>query len=266
MSGALFRPILEGEPQQRLLTEQTVGLHKQHYFDYTASGLAYEPIEARIREVLQTYANTHSKEAAMASLTGSYYEAARRNLAKMLELDDRFAVLPAGCGSTTAIKRLQELLGLYIPPATRKRYGIEVDASSLPLVVVGPYEHHSNEVSYREALCETVRIPLNSDGLIDLEQLERVLEANKTREIIGSFCVASNVSGMITPYEEISKLLRRYGAVVCFDAAASSPYMNVPCDLYDAMFLSPHKLLGGPGSCGLLLIRLRFLLSRTPGL
>ena len=255
MSGALFRPLLEGAPQRAELVEQTVGLHKQHYFDYTASGLAYEPIEARIREVLQTYANTHSKEAAMASLTGSYYEAARQNLAISLGLDEHFVILPAGCGSTKAIKRFQELLGLYIPPATRKRYGIEVDGSSLPLVVVGPYEHHSNEVSYREALCDTVRIGLTSEGLIDLEHLERVLEANKGREIIGSFCVASNVSGMITPYEAISTLLRRYGAVVCFDAAASSPYMNVPCELYDAMFLSPHKLLGGPGSCGLLLIR-----------
>ena len=75
------------------------------------------------------------------------------------------------------------------------------------------------------------------------------------REIIGCFCIASNVSGIITPYEEISRLLKRYKAKVLFDAAASSPYMNVPCHLYDALVLSPHKLLGGPGSCGLLIIK-----------
>ena len=79
------------------------------------------------------------------------------------------------------------------------------------------------------------------------------------REIIGCFCIASNVSGIITPYEEISKLIKRYGGKVLFDAAASSPYINVPSwQLYDVLVLSPHKLLGGPGSCGLLIIRKRF--------
>ncbi len=251
----IFRPILQGNADREQLVDKTIGLHKQHYFDYTASGLAYEIIEERIREVLQTYANTHSKEAAMASLTGSYYEAARENLAKSLELDNAFAILPSGCGSTTAIKRFQEIMGLYIPPATRKRYNITVNPAERPLVVIGPYEHHSNEVSYREALCETVRIQLTGSGLINLSHLEAVLKENRGREIIGSFCVASNVSGMITPYRQISAMIRHYGGIVCFDAAASSPYMNVPCELYDVMFLSPHKLLGGPGSCGLLLIR-----------
>jgi selenocysteine lyase/cysteine desulfurase len=120
---------------------------------------------------------------------------------------------------------------------------------------VGPYEHHSNEISYREALCDSVRVGLDEKGIIDLGHLESLLRSNTHRQVIGAFCIASNVTGIITPYEKISKLLRHYGALVCFDAAASSPYMNVPCSLYDAMFLSPHKLLGGPGSCGLLLIR-----------
>ena len=122
-------------------------------------------------------------------------------------------------------------------------------------MIVGPYEHHSNEVSFREALCEIQRINLNKEGLIDLNHLKDILEKNKHREIIASFCIASNVTGIITPYKEISKLLRTYNALVCFDAAASSPYINIPSHLYDAMFMSPHKLLGGPGSCGLLLIR-----------
>ncbi|MCG3720624.1 aminotransferase class V-fold PLP-dependent enzyme, partial [Aliarcobacter butzleri] len=85
--------------------------------------------------------------------------------------------------------------------------------------------------------------------------LKEILEKNKNREIIASFCIASNVTGIITPYEEISKILRAYNAIICFDAAASSPYMNIPCHLFDAMFMSSHKLLGGPGSCGLLVIR-----------
>lgn len=251
----LFRPLLEKGDKYTQIGRHTIGVHKKTYFDFTASGLAYEPIEARIHEVLETYANTHSKEASMAARTDRYYREAREHLKTLLGLDSLFALMPCGCGATGAVKRLQEILGLYIPPATRARYREFPPSYELPLVIVGPYEHHSNEISYREALCETVRIGLNAKGLVDLEQLEAILKANPDREMIGSFCIASNVTGTITPYAEISAILRRYGAIVCFDAAASSPYLNIPCELYDAMFYSPHKLLGGPGSCGLLAIR-----------
>lgn len=251
----LFRPLLEEGDKLEQIVRNTIGVHKKTYFDFTASGLAYEPIEARIHEVLETYANTHSKEASMAARTDQYYRDAREHLKSLLGLDEEFALMPCGCGATGAVKRLQEILGLYIPPATRARYQALPISSELPLVIIGPYEHHSNDISYREALCETVRIGLNEKGLVDLEQLESILQENIDREIIGTFCIASNVTGTITPYAEISAILRRYGAIVCFDAAASSPYLNIPCELYDAMFYSPHKLLGGPGSCGLLAIR-----------
>lgn len=252
----IFRPFFnEHSKILDFIRYNTIGKNKKEYFDYTASGLAFRQIENRIHDVLETYANTHSKEASNADKTSTYYELARQNLAKNLGLTSDFAILPNGCGSTAAIKHFQELMGLYIPPKTKKRLNLNIDKSTLPLVIVGPYEHHSNEVSFREALCETIRINLTSDGLIDLQHLENVLEKNKNREIFASFCIASNVTGIITPYEEISKLLRKYNAVICFDCAASSPYMNIPCELYDALFLSPHKLLGGPGSCGLLIIR-----------
>jgi selenocysteine lyase/cysteine desulfurase len=256
MSRDIFKPFFnENTKILDNIRYNTIGKNKKEYFDYTASGLAFRAIENRIHDVLETYANTHSKEASNADKTSNYYEMARSNLAKSLELNDDYAILPIGCGSTAAIKKFQELLGIYIPPATIKRFGISVAKKKLPLVIVGPYEHHSNEVSYREALCEVKRIKLNDEGLVDLRQLKELLQENAHREIIGCFCVASNVSGIITPYEEISKLLKHYGAKVLFDAAASSPYMNVPCELYDALVISPHKLLGGPGSCGLLVIK-----------
>lgn len=256
MNKDIFRPLLAKGPNiQEEIVNNTIGLHKKHYFDYTASGLAFKTIESRLQEVLQTYANTHSKEASMAAKTDHYYRQAREHLRDSLALDDNFAILPCGCGATSAIKRFQEIVGIYIPPATRKRFEFNIDALHRPLVIVGPYEHHSNEISYREALCDSVRVGINDEGIIDLEHLESLLRDNRHRQVIGAFCIASNVTGIITPYEKISQLLRQYGALVCFDAAASSPYMNIPCSLYDAMFLSPHKLLGGPGSCGLLLIR-----------
>lgn len=256
MNKNIFRPFFnENTNILDFIRYNTIGKNKKEYFDYTASGLAFRQIENRIFDVLETYANTHSKEASNADTTSNYYELARKNLAKSLELNDEFAILPSGCGTTAAIKKFQELLGIYIPPATVKRFGITVAKKKLPLIIVGPYEHHSNEVSYREALCEVIRIKLTNDGLVDLFQLKEVLQENTHREIIGCFCIASNVSGIITPYEEISKLIKRYGGKVLFDAAASSPYINVPCHLYDALVLSPHKLLGGPGSCGLLIIK-----------
>ncbi|QDF30375.1 aminotransferase class V-fold PLP-dependent enzyme [Halarcobacter anaerophilus] len=233
----------------------TIGKNKKEYFDYTASGLAFRQVENRIRDVLETYGNTHSKESSNADITSQYYEEAINSLKKSLAVDESFAIIPTGCGSTAAIKKFQELLGVYIPPATKKRYKISIPKEKLPLVIVGPYEHHSNEISYREALCEVKRVGLTKDGLIDLEELENILKQNFHREIIGSFCIASNVTGIITCYKDISALLRKYKATVCFDSAASSPYMNVDCNYYDALFLSPHKLLGGPGSCGLLIIK-----------
>ena len=253
---SLFRPFFnEDTDKLQFIRYNTIGKHKQVYFDYTASGLGFRQIENRLHDVLTTYANTHSKEAGMAAATNEYYIQARDNLAACLDLSEDFVIIPNGCGATAAIKKFQELMGVYIPPATLKRFNITVAKKRLPLIIVGPYEHHSNEVSYREALCEVQRIQLTPEGLIDLRQLKEILQENRHREIIGCFCIASNVTGIITPYEEISRLLRLYGATVCFDAAASSSYMNIPCELYDALVMSPHKLLGGPGSCGILAIR-----------
>ncbi len=256
MKKDIYRPFFDKNTQTLdFIRYNTIGKSKNEYFDYTASGLAFRQIENRIRDVLETYANTHSKESLNANITNQYYLEAIDSLCSSLELNKEFTVIPTGCGATAAIKKFQELIGVYIPPATLKRFGISVAKKKLPLIIVGPYEHHSNEVSYREALCEVQRIRLTDEGLVDLRQLKEVLQENRHREIIGCFCIASNVTGIITPYEEISRLLRLYGATVCFDAAASSPYMNIPCELYDALVMSPHKLLGGPASCGILAIR-----------
>ena len=256
----IFRPFLNNSSDKlNLIRYNTVGKNKFTYFDYTASGLGFRQIENRIHDVLETYANTHSKESSNAKATTNYFNTARTNLYKNLALDDSFTIIPTGCGATSAIKHFQELMGLYIPPASKKRLNIIVKKSKLPLIIVGPYEHHSNEVSYREALCEVKRVKLTKDGLIDLDDLKKILKKvhkkDPTREIIGSFCIASNVSGIITPYKKISKILRKYNAIVCFDAASSSAYMNVDSKLFDVMVTSPHKLLGGVGSSGLLVIK-----------
>ncbi len=255
MQKRVFRPLLQKGDGAEEILKKSIGVRKEGYFDFTATGLAFEPIESRMQEVLTHYANTHSKEAYLAKTMQECYEAARSSLKTSLELEEEFLVIPTGFGATAAIKRFQELMGLYIPPAVCKRLGSKPEVERKPLVIVGPYEHHSNELGFRESLCDIHRVPLTKEGFVDLSNLESVLEKNEGREIIGSFCIASNATGIITPYREISALLKRYGALVCFDAAATSPYMNIPSELFDVMFLSPHKLLGGPGSSGVLVIR-----------
>jgi selenocysteine lyase/cysteine desulfurase len=238
--------------------ENTICKKESLYLDFTASGLAYKPIEKKIQNILKTYANTHSEYGEHAQKTSGFYAQARSVLHDCLEVDKKdFYILPSGTGTTGAIKKFQEITGLYIPPATRVRLKSSTLKKQKPLVIVGPYEHHSNEVSYRESLAEVIRVPLKK-GKIDFIFIEKVLKENQGREIYGSFSAASNVTGVLTPVKKISKILRKYGAFVCFDAATSSAHENIDSGLYDAMFLSPHKLIGGVSSCGLLVISKKF--------
>nr|WP_314563786.1 aminotransferase class V-fold PLP-dependent enzyme [uncultured Campylobacter sp.] len=235
------------------------------YFDYTASGLAYAPIERKIAKYLKTYANTHSESASNALKTQKRYEKARQSLKDALGLDERFYLISAGCGATGAIKKFQEIMGLYLPPMSANRLGEEaVKGANLPLVIVSPYEHHSNEVSLREGLCEVVRIPLSKSGEINFGRLDQLLKINSKREIIGCFSAASNVTGIISDYKKIYVMMKRYGATVAFDVASFSSHDNLDADYFDALFLSPHKLLGGVGSCGLLAIRKELVKSDKP--
>lgn len=226
-----------------------------YYFDYTASGLAYKPIEDSLNLVLKTYANTHSDSCELAKTTSEYYENARLGLKKLLSLSSNFYLLPCGYGSTGAIKKFQEIMGIYLPPKTKKRLNLENKTQNLPLVIVGPYEHHSNEVSFRQGLCEVVRIALDENGEIDYKELEKVAQNNQNREIIASFSVASNVTGVLSDYKKIYKIIKKFNGILALDAASFSAYDNVDCEFCDAIFYSPHKLLGGVGSCGLLAIK-----------
>ncbi len=223
------------------------------YMDFTASGLAYRPIEDKINAVLKTYANTHSEVWYNANKTTTYYNNARVSLKKSLELDDSFCVLPAWTWATWAIKKFQELIWIYIPPVTKQRYDIK--ASVVPLVIISPFEHHSNEISYREWLCDVVRCPLDENMTTDLVELKNILEKNKAREIIWSFSACSNVTWIKNPIWKIHKLIKEYNWIMCIDAASSSAYMNIDCKFFDVMFLSPHKLIWWPGSSWILVIK-----------
>lgn len=255
--------ILSHKEKKAFLKKETILKKKIHYFDWTASGLAAKCIEKRIRKILPFYANPHSESSSHSKIIGEIYENARKNLKTFFGLDSSFALISCGFGSSAAIKKFQEIMGIYLPPQTKSNLNLEnLDKSLLPLVIIGPYEHHSNELSFREGLCEVIRIPLDTQGLIDLEMLQHILSSNTHRKIIASFSLASNVSGIIAPFAEISHLVRKYGGIVCFDMASSSAYFDIPSHFYDVAFLSPHKLLGGIASSGILIIK-RALINKT---
>ncbi|WP_104690678.1 aminotransferase class V-fold PLP-dependent enzyme [Helicobacter heilmannii] len=255
---SVFAPLLPKACKQEQLEyiRQSVVLKKGvRYFDWTASGLASALIEKRVAKLLPYYANAHSGMSKHAHLMDLVYLHCKENIRKFLGFDEDFLVLSAGFGASYAIKRLQEILGIYLPPKSRQRLG-ELQGLNLPKVIVGPYEHHSNEVSWREGLCEVVRVKLDEMGLFCLEDFAKLLEAHpKERPLIVSVGAASNVTGLIVPFEQIAKLCQTHNALLAFDLAAFAPHDNLGPIPLDACFVAAHKFLGGVGSCGLLALK-----------
>lgn len=246
-----FAPLLNENCDLLEFVRNDIVLKKDtYYFDWTASGLESRVIARRIEKILPYYANTHSDTSKRAIFIMELYLTAKDRLRNILGLNDEFYIIPGGYGATGAMKRYQEILGLYVPPKLKPF----VNITTPPLVIVGPYEHHSNEISLRESICKSIRIPLKN-GIMDFEFLEKVLYENKDSMVYASINIASNVTGIIAPYNELSALLRSKAVNIAFDLATLSPHENIDSKLYDAIFLSPHKLLGGIGSCGILGIR-----------
>lgn len=268
----------------------TILAPKHYYFDFTASGLAYRAINKRIESILPYYANTHSKISSSAALMSTLYEYAKERIAHILGLGDDFVLISGGSGASFGIKKFQELMGIYISPHSLghlgaliepyctqgihkdtqgllqgiKAYDVATNALNLPHVLMSGFEHHSNEISYKEGLCHVHKIAFDKQGLPDSQDLAQILKRLKGKKIIASLNVASNVTGIFTPLESFSKILRDYKAIIALDMASSSPYMVVNSSYFDSAFLAPHKLLGGVGACGILAIRKSLLDSTLP--
>jgi selenocysteine lyase/cysteine desulfurase len=254
------------------------------YADYTASGRCLGFVEKYIQNLQRIYANTHTEDDISGRSMTRLVEQAEQSIKESVNAGPDGRIICVGSGATGAIDKLQQIVGVALPPATRQiltgmlkgAIGEEADErftdylrNKQPVVFVGPYEHHSNEISWREGLATVVEVNLDADGGIDLTHLEQLLQDSRYhgRKRIGSFSAASNVTGMRTPVHEIAALLHRHDAMACFDYAASAPYveidMNPPADRFngdasiDAVFISPHKFLGGPGASGVLVFNKR---------
>jgi selenocysteine lyase/cysteine desulfurase len=253
------------------------------YCDYTASGRCLSFIENYLQSLQRTYANTHTEDDTSGRTMTQLLHEAEQLIKDAVNAGPDGRIIATGTGATGAITKLQQILGVYCPPATRARLtaqhraffgATESDAfdaylaAHQPVAFVGPFEHHSNEVSWRQGFATVVEVRLADDGGIDVAHLEALLQAPEyhNRPRIGSFSAASNVTGMRTPVHAIAALLHRHDAIACFDYAANAPYeaidMNPPSSgdgdtSLDAVFISPHKYLGGPGSSGVLVFNKR---------
>jgi selenocysteine lyase/cysteine desulfurase len=249
------------------------------YADYTASGRALTFIEDFIRhEVLPRYANTHTESSGTGLQTTRLREDARRIIRDAVGGGDDTVVLFTGSGSTGAIDRLIGILNLRIPADLDARYAFSdrIPPEQRPVVFIGPFEHHSNELPWRESIADVVTIREDADGHIDQRQLEEELLRYADRPLrIGSFSAASNVTGIVSSTREIAMRLHRHGALSFWDFAAAGPYVEIDMgpsgdspearlSYLDAVFLSPHKFIGGPGTPGVLVVRRQLLRNSVP--
>lgn len=239
--------------------ESPYGIQEIIYADWIASGRLYAPIEKRIQEVFGPFvANTHTETSETGTRMTHAYHYAQKIIKKHVNAGSNDVIIAAGSGMTTVINKLQRILGLKSCGFVTKSKCIREEER--PVVFITHMEHHSNHTSWYATSADVVIIEPDENLEVDLNDLKNKLEQYKDRKFkIGSFSASSNVTGVFTPYHKMAKMMHEYGGVCFVDFAASAPYVDIdmhpadPMEKLDAVFFSPHKFLGGPGSSGVLI-------------
>jgi selenocysteine lyase/cysteine desulfurase len=230
------------------------------YADYVASGRALRQVEAFVLEnVLPYYANSHTEASFCGAQMTQMRRAARAVIARACSADDRFATVFAGAGATAGLNRIVSLLG--VAEAVKSGRGATV--------FIGPYEHHSNILPWRESGAEVVEIAEATTGGPDMAQLQAALIAAGDRLKVGTFSAASNVTGIVTDADAVTRMLKRHGALAVWDYAGGGPYLTIDMKAgtdaeKDAVVISAHKFIGGPGASGVMIVRKAAVSRTTP--
>lgn len=262
-----FRSNIIGIDQQ---FESPFGKKKIVYTDWTASGRLYRPIEEKLMNEFGPFvANTHTETTVSGTAMTMAYHEARHIIKHHVNASSDDILITDGTGMTGVINKFQRILGLKVPENLKPFTNVPPEKK--PIVFVSHMEHHSNQTSWLETIADVVVIPSCEKGLFCLDNFTELLEKYKHRELkIASITSCSNVTGIKTPYHEAAKLMHRYNGVCFVDFACSGPYVKIdmhPEDAesyLDAIFFSPHKFLGGPGTSGVLIFNKKLYHNMVP--
>lgn len=248
------------------------GEKKMIYADWVASGRLYKDIEDIISNRFGPFvANTHTETSETGTIMTKAYHHAKDIIRKHVNASENDILITSGFGMTGVVNKLQRILGLKacadFDPKTKEC----TPKKDRPVVFVSHMEHHSNHTSWYETNADVVLIEEGDDQLIDLNKLRKTVEQYKDRSLkIGSFTACSNVTGIETPYYEMAQIMHENGGLCFIDFAASAPYVDInmhpdnKLQALDAIFFSPHKFLGGPGSSGVLLFNKDLYSNKSP--
>jgi selenocysteine lyase/cysteine desulfurase len=260
--------------------EQTIGIDADFetpygkkdlvYADWIASGRLYGPIETIMRERIgPLVGNTHSESSYTGKLMTRAYHQAHAIIKNHVNASSEDVIITADSGMTGVLCKFQRILGLKMPEKYSDR--LDIPGEERPVVFVTHMEHHSNQTSWLETIADVVVVKATENLLVDPENLIKALEKYKNRKVkIGSFTACSNVTGIVTPYHRLAEIMHNYGGYCFVDFAASAPYVDIDMhpenedERLDAIFFSPHKFLGGPGSSGVLVFDKALYKNRIP--
>jgi len=239
--------------------ESPYGKQKIIYADWVASGRLYKPIENKLAKTFGPFVgNTHTETSETGTLMTKAYHYAHEIIKEHVNAGSNDVIITAGFGMTGVISKFQRILGLKTCGILRDKKCLQ--QSERPVVFLTHMEHHSNQTSWYETVAEVVVLTPDENLLVDPRELEAQLRKYSDRKLkIGSFSACSNVTGIETPYHQLAKIIHQHGGLCFVDFAASAPYVNIdmhpgdPMEKLDAIFFSPHKFLGGPGTSGVLI-------------
>lgn len=246
------------------------GQKKIIYTDWTASGRLYRPIEEKLINQFGPFvANTHTETTISGTAMTMAYHQARQIIKSHVNAANTDVLITDGTGMTGVVNKFQRILGLRIPENLKEF--TTIPEALKPIVFISHMEHHSNQTSWLETIADVEVIPANEQGLFCIDNLKTLLEKYKDRVFkIASITSCSNVTGIKTPYHDVAKLMHQNNGVCFVDFACSGPYVQInmhPEDTesyLDAIFFSPHKFLGGPGTCGVLIFNQNLYKNNVP--